>query len=119
MAAHLSLPAEEQAEILPLKPRQCLVIIPNTFLMSYGGRFVMQNLYLKMQSTSKLKGSAFVKALSPDRWRDDPEAEVPALFLVNTTFHGTRRGNAYGVYLAHKHSKLYVRGVHLLDCNRC
>lgn len=112
VAAHLSLSAEEQADFLPLKPRQCLIIVPDTFIMIYSGRFVMQNMYLKMQSTSPISGAVFVKALSLDRWTDDPHKQPPTLFLVNTTFHGTRRGNAYGVYLAHKYSRLYLRGVH-------
>lgn len=52
----------EEAGLLRLKPRQCLLIVDDTFLMLTGGPFLLENVYLKAVQYQSVYNMALVTA---------------------------------------------------------
>ena len=98
MAASLGLTAEEGATLLPLKPRQCVVIVPGTFLTVTGGQVWLDNLYLMLHHTVTTPVSTFLLAEAEGRV-DLPEQAELHVFVTNATLHNQHRGSAAGVWM--------------------
>lgn len=107
--AALGLSPEDAAGLLPLKPFQCVVVIDEPFLMAYGGRLLLDNLYLLLRNRSALRHVPFVSTL-PEYVTQDSARAVSTLFLTNITFHASGRGSATGVNLEFKDSSALVAG---------
>ena len=56
----MSLTEDEAADLLPLKPRQCLLMFDDTFLMINSGTLWLHNLYLKLSASTRRPFTAFV-----------------------------------------------------------
>eukprot|EP00892_Ulva_mutabilis_P006547 jgi/Ulvmu1/4264/UM194_0004.1 len=97
--AALGLPAEVAADMLPLKPRQCLVIVPDAFMMTIGGLFWLDNVYLRLVRTKALPGAAFVAAGAGGVLDAEVQVHAAQLYVTNVTFHAELRGSARGVAL--------------------
>ena len=112
MATPLGLTAEEQATLLPLKPRQCVVIVPGVFLTVETGQVWLDNLYLMLHPTASERTSGFV--LLEIEWLPgygmENEAGAPDLFVTNSTLHRQRRGNAFGFSTNLSASRLFLQG---------
>lgn len=95
-AAALRLPRAVATSLLPLKPRQCLVLLPENFLRSNGGALWLDNLYLRLVRTKVRAVAAFfsVGSLRPAGYRSSTEA---SLYVTNITLHGDSQGSAEGV----------------------
>lgn len=96
--------------MLPLKPRQCVVLVPDSFLVINGGSFWVNNLYLKLQRTAVSRRFAFLSAGIANGASDLPELTPVDLFVTDTTFQGEHRGWAYGVDLKNKYSRVFLKG---------
>lgn len=111
-ATALGLTVEEQASLLPLKPRQCVVIVPGTLLTIEGGTVWLDNLYLMLQHTEPKTVSRFV--LTDDEWFPGTGkgmgADAPELFVTNATLHRQLRGRVSGFMTNVKASRLFLQG---------
>jgi len=104
-AAALGFSALEKAALLPLKPRQCLVMVPDMFLQLTGGRFWMHNLYIRLQRSWPLVDFAFVVAGDVRKGMQSQD-----VFLTSITFHGEHRGRAHGVWMDTRFARLFLQG---------
>ena len=113
MATPLGLTVEEQATLLPLKPRQCVVIVPGTFLTVQGGQVWLDNLYLMLHHTVPKALSALVLTDNErllGRGKDIKEA-APELYVTHATLHIQRRGSVSGFLTNVQASRLFLQGV--------
>ena len=109
-ASALGLSAESQVALLPLKPRQCIILVPDSMLMFNPGKFYMENLYLKAQLTA-VSGGLFAFLSGADIvFQVLPAGNVHDLFLANVNFHGMHRRVAAGVVLHHSDSRVLIQG---------
>lgn len=103
--------------LLPLKPRQCLILLPDAFLMANGGTFWLDNVYLRLERTLAMPDIAVISAGGPSAERLYAEIPKSDLYLTNVTFQGEFRGSAQGVALTVQASSALVQGA-LLCCSR-
>ena len=64
-AAALSLSAADASDLLPLKPRQCLLLFDDTWLIVSSSSLWLDNLYLKLGSRARLPHGSFVRVGLP------------------------------------------------------
>lgn len=102
--------------LLPLKPRQCLILLPDAFLMANGGTFWLDNVYLRLERTLAMPDIAVISAGGPSAERLYAEIPKSDLYLTNVTFQGEFRGSAQGVALTVQASSALVQGA--LLCSR-
>ena len=98
--AALGLSVEVYSNLLPLKPRQCLLVVSKTWLMVNSGQIWIDNLYLKLSRRQVEPSFAFVTIGSPSRFTDvtfNSTVGQSDTYLTGITFHGEHRGNARGV----------------------
>ena len=114
-ALELPRPGPRDAPLLPLKPFQCMLLLPDTFLAVEKGRVWVDNLYLKLmpkpqQVLRHLKrtpsfitaGRRLENSVSDD-YNPGSRLENPAktnLHLTDITFQGDDTQGARGVYLS-------------------
>ena len=103
--------------LLPLKPRQCLLLLPDAFLMANGGMFWLDNIYLRLERTLAMPDIAVISAGGPSAERLYAEIPKSDLYLTNFTLQGEFRGSAQGVALNVEASSALVQGA-LLHCFR-
>eukprot|EP00892_Ulva_mutabilis_P006549 jgi/Ulvmu1/4266/UM194_0006.1 len=108
-ATTLGLAQEEAATLLPLKPRQCLVIVPDTFLMSNGGSYWLDNLYLKLRRHRAVSRFSFVTAGELTENIGFDEVSDSDLYLTNLTLQGEYRGSFRGVKLEAPNSNMLLQ----------
>lgn len=106
----LSLSPAEATALLPLKPRQCLLLLPDTFLVSNGGPFWTDNLYLKILRTEVVAEFKFLSAGVLGVQQGFPGVTASDLYVTNVTMHGEERGLAIGVALEEDRSNLLMKG---------
>lgn len=109
-ASVLGLSAEEAAGVLPLKPRQCLIITHEPFLLSMGGHLWMDGLYLKSLRQTLREQFTFVSAGHQTR---EDAFDVPRcqMYLTNLTVQSEPGRSAIAVALLQGFSSLLVTGV--------
>lgn len=97
---------------LPLKPRQCLLLLPDTFLFTSGGHFWLDNLYLRLdRGRHGTPDAAFVIAGLRDYKVAIQSLHAAHLAVTNVTMHGDDRGPVNGIRLAVPESTALVQGV--------
>lgn len=112
--AALNLTTDEANFLLPLKPRQCLLLLPNNFIVSNGGSFWLDNLYLRLATPRIVADPYFISAGQP-RLTPDMEGITPAQMYVTNVTMDARLWEIAGVY-SHQHSppgSFLVQGVPL------
>lgn len=108
-AAALGLSAAEAASMLPLKPRQCVVVVHDSFLMSNGGECWLDNLYLKLSRKAVKPRASFIAAgASGDAGYQ--EVSPSSLYVTNITLQSDFRGKAGGIVLYEDNSNLFLQG---------
>ena len=71
--------------MLPLKPRQCLLVFDDTFLMINSGTLWLHNLYLKLSASTRRPFTAFVLGgIDRKTWRALARSET---YFTNVTFN--------------------------------
>ena len=111
----LSLSSEEEAtlsRVLPLKPRQCVVVLQDTFLMVNSGSFWLDNVYLIVLRTRVQPGLALVRT-GAHTGEGDSERELMSrmnVSLSNVTMQGASRGWSRGIELSATRSSLLLQG---------
>lgn len=102
--AALGLGSDISADLLPLRPRQCLILVSDTWLMVNKGQVWVDNLYLKLNREAVRPDFAFITAgsrlvqhASTVGNGEDPSIEPSDTFLTGVTFHGEHRGRARAV----------------------
>lgn len=109
-AGVLDLSAGEASDLLPLKPRQCVVIVAQPFLMSNGGNLWMDGLYLRaMRSTVSPEGFAFIRA-GHESPVEQFGVDSSRLYLSNLTLQSEGHKNAMGLVLGHGSSSAVITG---------
>eukprot|EP00892_Ulva_mutabilis_P011364 jgi/Ulvmu1/85/UM001_0088.1 len=101
------------APVLPLKPFQCLLLIPDTFLSIERGRFWLDNLYLRLQPrpqrvlqtlqrypTFVTLGRTGANYLDADYNQVTGWSHTNDLLMTNITFQGDPVHSVRGVYFA-------------------
>lgn len=100
-AAALELTREDSAALLPLKPRQCLVLIHDTFLILSGGQVWLDNLYLRLARTS-VERLLFVSMAPPAaefaNLVSSGDVTPADVYITNITMDGGAHGVAAGIY---------------------
>lgn len=106
----LELPAAEAATLLPLKPRQCAILVNETFLMVNGGSLWVDNLYLKSRRTRvSSRHFAFLAAGEETKYplygvqRSD-------VYVSNVTLQSEPRRAARGIVLGEIESSALITG---------
>lgn len=99
-AAALSLSPAEAATLLPLKPRQCLILVPES-LHAINHDLWVDNLYLKIARMKPVPG--FTLLSSGAVCESDAN-----LYVTNVTMHGEARGMATAVSMSR--SRLFMKG---------
>ena len=123
-AAALGLSAAEAASMLPLKPRQCVVLVPDSFLMINGGPYWMDNLYLKLSRSRPHPSLAFIRGGLQYGLEYFLEVSSTSIYMTNITLQGELRGTAAGVHLEEAESSLFMQGADsaaavLKACSTC
>lgn len=75
--------------MLPLKPRQCLLLVSDNLLTVEGGGLWLDNVYLKahVAANSPPETTFVIVGLLPnDLAISDPNEPTPRVFVTNTTF---------------------------------
>lgn len=86
--------------LLPLKPRQCLLLLPDTFAFTNGGRFWLDNLYLRLDR--RRHGSpeaAFMLSGLREFETHMKSLRATHLAATNVTMHGDGRAPVNGIRL--------------------
>lgn len=96
-AAALNLPADVAADMLPLKPRQCLLVVSETWLMVNGGHLWVDNLYLKLSRQLARPNFVFITAGALDGQQSWPSIRRSDMFITGVTFQGEHRGSARAI----------------------
>ena len=126
-ALELPGPGPGGAILLPLKPYQCMLLLPDTFLAVEKGRIWADNLYLKLQPRPQQvlqdlrRAPSFITVgrLLPNSIADDytptSSFETPPktnLHLTDITFQGDKVQAARGIYLSGSaaETSVYVTG---------
>ena len=126
-ALDLLKPGPRDAPLLPLKPFQCMLLLPDTFLAVEKGRVWVDNLYLKFQPKPQQVLRHFKRTPSiitvgrllqnnvADDYSPASKFETPAktnLHLTDITFQGDDTQGARGVYLSGfaTESTVYISG---------
>ena len=109
VATVAGLTLEERANLLPLKPRQCVVIVPGTFLTVEDGQVWLDNLYLMLPKTAPESFTAFVRT-DNEQFCSNSTPAAPDLFISNATLHSQLRGAASGVLMTLGASRLFLQG---------
>lgn len=92
--AALDLADEEVPTLIPLKPRQCLLLFDAPLLMINSGRVWVDNLYLKLTRSRAHPGVAFIAAgaaRNKFRW---PLIARSDTYVTGVTFHSHQRRSA-------------------------
>eukprot|EP00892_Ulva_mutabilis_P004443 jgi/Ulvmu1/2370/UM130_0001.1 len=115
-AAALGLSQAEAAAMVPLKPRQCVIIVPDRFLVSNGDSYLVDNLYLKLhrQRPSALFSFLLAGAITHD-YHEYLRLTSTDFYVTNVTFQGEHRGSAYGVLLETQRSRMLMRECIMTD----
>lgn len=99
------------SELLPLKPSQCLLLLPDTFAAMEIGRIWIDNLYLKLHRDSRvlpsLQRTPSLVAVGTHLQRfNDPELLTgqrhTEVHITDVTFHGDRLTSSHAVLAAGK-----------------
>ena len=110
-AAALGLSPAEASAMLPLKPRQCVVLVPDTFLVSNGGNFWLDNVYLKLMRTRTVHDFTFVAGGTLGGSDEVPEDVATSnLYVTNVTLQGESRGAAMGITTHAPEASLLLQG---------
>ena len=115
VASSLSLSAEQAStlgQLLPLKPRQCVVVLQDTFLMVNSGSFWLDNVYLIVLRTRLQPSLVFIRTgtrISQGGTSSERMSHV-RVFVSNVTMQGASRGWSSGIELGAKSSSLLLEG---------
>ena len=96
-ASSLSLTAEEASALgrmLPLKPRQCVIILQDTFLMVNSGSLWLDNVYLIVLRARVQPSLVFIKTgeqIAPGEAFNHRMSSMK-VFVTNVTMQGASRG---------------------------
>ena len=112
----LQLTADVAADLLPLKPRQCLLVVSQTWMMVNGGHLWIDNVYLKLSRHLVRPNFSFVTAGALNAENDWPQVSRSTTFLTGITFQGEQRGNARGVVTDIASSAVAVEGADAYHC---
>lgn len=123
--ATLNLSAADAADLIPLKPFQCLIIVDETWLFVNDGAVWVDNLYLKLLRRNHwLPNISFITAglnigpLAASTTDGKPQAAAQSglnrsdAFVTNVTFQGEHHGTAVtAVSATVKYVSVYIDGV--------
>eukprot|EP00892_Ulva_mutabilis_P004168 jgi/Ulvmu1/2122/UM127_0007.1 len=106
-AAALSISPEG---LLPLKPRQCMLLLPDTMLTVTQGAVWVDNVYLKLQRSVWQAEAAFIRAgLAPDREHGVfGGLKDSKTFITNVTFQAELGRSVQGVTTGHEELQVYI-----------
>eukprot|EP00892_Ulva_mutabilis_P010359 jgi/Ulvmu1/7696/UM038_0128.1 len=113
-AAVLGLSEGEAADLLPLKPRQCLLVLSEPFLMANGGSLWVDSLYLKTLRPLISPDFAFISA-GHDSTAQQHSVNSSALYLSNMTLQSEARKSAKGLVLGKTDSSAIITDSVLSD----
>ena len=109
-AASLRLDAGLAADLLPMKPRQCLLVMNQTWLMVNAGNILVDNLYLKLSRTLYMPTFVFITQgalFGEEEWFNIKSSSV---YVINVTFHAEDRGCAAAVSSHQTFNAVYLDG---------
>ena len=109
--AALDLPPDAFPDLLPLKPRQCLLVVSETWLMVNSGSVWVDNVYLKLSRRLVRPFFSFITAGALNGEFQWPRINRSDIYVTATTFHGEHRGNARGLISDFKGIMIYADGV--------
>lgn len=111
-ASSLNLTAADASRLLPLKPRQCVLVVDDTWLMVNGGTVWLDNLYLMHARY----GGAFLVSDLPLHGREfnlplAPGADVSvAAYVTGVTFHASPRSRMSAVVMRRGYTAVLLNG---------
>lgn len=111
-AAALSFSAAEAADLLPLKPFQCMLNMHHSWLVVRNASVWVDNLYLRRQprGASMLPAFAFLSTAPYDMIAfSEVDLEAVSLYVTNTTFQAAYATTA-GVLAQKNKCSIYIDG---------
>lgn len=118
---------DEDPELLPLKPAQCVLLLPDTFIAMDTGRLWLDNVYVKLTRRVRVLPSlqrvpSFITLGRRESNREFSDYEDDQrlhpltrteIHVTNVTFQGDGVASAHGVLAAGtgKHTNVFIIGV--------
>eukprot|EP00892_Ulva_mutabilis_P000965 jgi/Ulvmu1/1086/UM106_0002.1 len=96
-AVALGLSADLAPALLPLRPRQCLLLLPDTWLMVNSGTLWLDNLYLRAYRTLANPIFTFIQLGARDASQTDSQVAASANYITRLTFQPDGRGTTIGL----------------------
>eukprot|EP00892_Ulva_mutabilis_P004151 jgi/Ulvmu1/2107/UM125_0011.1 len=96
-AAALSLRAGLTPALLPLRPRQCLLLLPDTWLMVNSGTLWIDNIYLRASRTRANPIFTFIQFGARDASQTDSQVGASANYITRLTVQPDGRGTTIGL----------------------
>ena len=111
-AAELGLSAGEAAELLPLRPRQCLVVVDDTMLMVLRGTLWLHNLYLKLgQKHRRNVEMSFIAVGMPAQGDAEFRGVMRSdTYATSVTFHSQPFHRSTAISINEFYSSIYLTG---------
>lgn len=110
-AGALRLDAASAAELLPLKPRQCVLLTHEPLLTITSGKVWLDNVYLQLRRTAVRPRMAFVAAgVAGSEEFEMQQIAHSDLYATNVTFHGESRGSAHAYYADATNTRAFFGG---------
>lgn len=100
--------------VVPLMPRQCMLIVDKPLLAVLAGTLWVDNLYLKTARASLGGALAFISTAPTwnELFLESTQAEARVIYATNVTFQADPRTEAVGISAAHSESSVHVDGVY-------
>ena len=109
--AALGLSAEEAGDLLPLKPRQCLVVVDDTMLMVNSGTLWLHNLYLKVvQNHDRVETLLIAAGSNTSDEQESPHIKRSDIYVTSVTFDAQPYHKATAISTGRRFSSVYVGG---------
>eukprot|EP00892_Ulva_mutabilis_P004162 jgi/Ulvmu1/2117/UM127_0002.1 len=95
--AQLGLSTSVFTSLIPMRPRQCLLVVSQTWLMVNAGKLWIDNIYLKLSRHLVRPNFMFITAGALNGELTWPLIGRSDIYITRTTFQGEHRGNARGI----------------------
>eukprot|EP00892_Ulva_mutabilis_P000987 jgi/Ulvmu1/1088/UM106_0004.1 len=96
-AAALGLSADLAAGLLPLRPRQCLLLLPDTWLVVNSGTLWLDNIYLRASRTRANPVFTFIQFGVRDAYSSQSLVDRSSTYITRLTFQPDGRGTTIGI----------------------
>lgn len=110
----LNLTEGDAADVIPLRPFQCMLVVNETWLMVNNGRMLIDNVYLKLARRIARPAFTFITAGALNGELQWPGVVRSTVYITGSTFQAEHRGNARALVGDLTGISFFVDGAELL-----